>query len=173
MISHRLFHQFKKEKMSFLDNLIFESDSQIDHHFPVKIVSDTPLLRVRYPTLAPHYAISTDINDRRKYPIKSLHYTKENLKKGDIFFNNGVAFHDTSEINVQMNVQHGENILSKSVQNLHPYMGGSNIESIKNIAFQEKKIQLFNIKNSDKNWKSFVQSLNMNLKEIYTQTPKF
>ena len=72
-----------------------------------------------------------------------------------------------------MNVQHGENILSKSVQNLHPYMGGSNIESIKNIAFQEKKIQLFNIKNSDKNWKSFVQSLNMNLKEIYTQTPKF
>ena len=78
-----------------------------------------------------------------------------------------------------MNVQHGENILSKSVQNLHPYMGGSNIESIndeKNIAFQEKKNQLFNIKNSDKNWKSFVyfvQSLNMNLKEIYTQTPKF
>ena len=164
-----------KEKMSFLENLIFESDSEIDHHFPVKIVSDTPLLRVRYPTLAPHYTISTDINDRRKYPLKSLHYTKENLNKGDIFFINGVAFHDTSEINVQMNIQHGENILSKSVQNLHPYMGGSNIESIndeKNITFQAKKIQLFNIKNSDKNWKSFIQSLNMNLKEVYTQTRK-
>ena len=48
-----------------------------------------------------------------------------------------------------MNVQHGENILSKSVQNLHPYMGGSNIESIndeKNIAFQEKKFNYLTLK---------------------------
>ena len=65
-------------------------------------------------------------------------------------------------MNVEMNTQHGESILSKSVQNIYPYMGGSTIETIddgKNMKFLEKKIQLFNIKKSHESWKFFIHSI--------------
>jgi len=156
----------------FFDNLIRNHEK---HHMKVKPAAS---IRVTFAyedenELLPIYQFTN--NQDNRYERQEVYYVEGQVEKGFIFSPNGLILHEKEKLDQNINLQKGQYLLSKSIQNENNF--SSKLVSIEisksdNIEFKENTKQLIRNEKEFSKWNQFVSNLPFDLKNIYIKTKR-
>ena len=146
--------------MEFMDNLLFDDEKQLEKYRKITPIRDSPF-----------WFWSSEEDD------EDLPFSSTKLDKGVITLENappfiiinGILFHSCEKIKQQGNIQHGETLLLKTIQNLHNKIEAKkvNVQIKPRDSFCGSKIHTYSILQKGESWKAFIKHTNVNPKQIY------
>ena len=150
----------QKQQMEFMDNLLFDDEKQLEKYRKITPIRDSPF-----------WFWSSEEDD------EDLPFSSTKLDKGVITLENappfiiinGILFHSCEKIKQQGNIQHGETLLLKTIQNLHNKIEAKkvNVQIKPRDSFCGSKIHTYSILQKGESWKAFIKHTNVNPKQIY------
>ena len=155
----------------FFDNLIRSHEKR---HMKVKPASSIRVILAYEDEneLLPIYQLT---KKESRYETQEVYYIEGQVDKGFIFSPNGIILHEKEKLDKNINLQKGQYLLSKSIQNENnQFTKNVSIEISKpdNIKFKENTKQFIRNEKEVSKWNEFVSNIPFDLKNMYIETKR-